>query len=83
MTASWAIRVEAKKSAFDSFIKTSEQFKTIENSEPAKVKEFILSLLEPDIDARIFEIVSYSILKNEYKEQNDVQFYIGLKWMTT
>ena len=62
--------IETKKSAFDSFIKTSAQFKTIETKEPEKVKEFILSLIEPNIDARIFEIVSYSILKNDYKEQS-------------
>ena len=62
--------VETKKSAFDSFIKTSEQFKTIEKEQPKKVKEFILSLIEPNVDARIFEIVSYSILKYDYKEQS-------------
>ena len=62
--------IETKKSAFDSFIKTSEQFKTVENEQPKKVKEFILSLIEPNVDARIFEIVSYSILKNDYKEQS-------------
>jgi len=62
--------VETKKSAFDSFIKTSKEFKTIESEQPEKVKKFILSLIEPNIDARIFEIVSYSILKNDYKEQS-------------
>ncbi len=62
--------IETKKSAFDNFIKTSEQFKTIETEQPEKVKEFILSLIEPNVDARIFEIVSYSILKNDYKEQS-------------
>ena len=62
--------IETKKSAFDSFIKTSEQFKTIEQQQPDKVKEFILSLIQPNVDARIFEIVSYSILKNDYKEQS-------------
>ncbi len=61
--------IEAKKMAFDSFIKTSEQLKTIQPNESTKVKEFILSLIEPNIDARIFEIVSYSILKYYYKEQ--------------
>ncbi|OQY29137.1 MAG: restriction endonuclease [Candidatus Cloacimonetes bacterium 4572_55] len=62
--------VETKKSAFDSFIKTSGQFKTAEAKQPDKVKEFILSLIEPNVDARIFEIVSYSILKYYYKEQS-------------
>lgn len=62
--------VETKKSAFDNFIKTIEQFKTAEAKQPDKVKEFILSLIEPNVDARIFEIVSYSILKFFYKEQS-------------
>ena len=29
-----------------------------------------MSLIEPNVDARIFEIVSYSILKYDYKEQS-------------
>jgi len=62
--------IETKKSAFDSFINTSELLKTIEREQPEKVKEFILSLLEPNVDARIFEIVSYSILKYDYKKQS-------------
>ena len=62
--------IEIKKSAFDSFIETSEKLKTIEKEQPEKVKDFILALIEPNIDARIFEIVSYSILKYDYKEQS-------------
>lgn len=62
--------IETKKNAFDSFIKTSEQFKNIETEQPEKVKAFILSLIEPNVDARIFEIVSFSILKYDYKEQS-------------
>lgn len=62
--------IAAKKSAFDSFIKTSEQFKVIDNEAPEQIKEFIVSLLEPNVDARIFEIVSYSILKYDYQEQS-------------
>ncbi|MCD8440910.1 restriction endonuclease [Tenacibaculum finnmarkense] len=62
--------IKTKKSAFDSFIKTSEQLKTIGQQQPDKVKEFVLSLIQPNVDARIFEIVSYSILKNDYKEQS-------------
>lgn len=62
--------IETKKSAFDNFIKTSEKLKTIEKQQPEKVKDFILSLIEPNVDARIFEIVSYAILKYDYKEQS-------------
>ena len=59
----------SKTSAFESFIETCETLKSIEDENPEKIKSFILGLLEPNIDARIFEIVSYSILKADYKEK--------------
>ncbi len=62
--------VETKKNSFDIFIKTSNQLRTIEKEQPEKIKDFILSLIESNVDARIFEIVSYSILKYDYKEQS-------------
>lgn len=62
--------IETKKGAFDNFIRTSEELKMIEVNRPDKIKEFILSLIKPNVDARIFEIVSFSILKNDYKEQS-------------
>lgn len=62
--------IETKKSAFDSFIQTCEQFKSIKNENSDEVKKFIIGLLEPNVDARIFEIVSYSILKASYVEQS-------------
>ncbi len=61
--------VEAKKSAFYKFIETCEQLKSISNEEPERIIEFISSLLAPNIDARIFEIISFSILKFFYFEQ--------------
>ncbi len=61
--------IEAKKNAFDMFIETCEQLKGISNEDPEKIIEFISGLLAPNIDARIFEIISYSILKFFYYEQ--------------
>lgn len=58
--------IEVKVSALESFIKTCEQLKTIKNQDSEKIKFFILSLLSLNVDARIFEIVSYSILKFDY-----------------
>lgn len=58
-----------KKDAFERFIKTCEHLQEIGNKEPKKIQEFILELLAPNIDARLFEIVSYSILKYYYSEQ--------------
>ena len=66
--------VDAKQGAFQKFIETSEKLKTIGKENQDEVKNFILSLLEPNIDARIFEIASYAILKYDYFEQS---VYLG------
>ncbi|MFC4267309.1 hypothetical protein [Polaribacter marinivivus] len=68
--------VASKRSAFESFIETCERLKDIENEKPEEIKSFILGLLEPNVDARIFEIVSYSILKADY---NDQTVYFGFE----
>ncbi|MGD0338629.1 MAG: restriction endonuclease [Bacteroidota bacterium] len=58
--------VKAKRSAFDRFIKFCESAEKLKELELA---EFITGLLDPTVDARIFEIVSYSILKYYYHNQ--------------
>ena len=58
--------VEAKRSAFDRFIKFCEGTETFKEQE---LVDFITGLLEPTVDARIFEIVSYSVLKYYYHNQ--------------
>ncbi len=58
--------IEAKKSSFDRFIKFCENAEKLKGDE---LVEFITGLLEPTVDARIFEIVSYSILKYYYHNQ--------------
>jgi hypothetical protein len=61
--------VKTKQDAFQKFIQVCEQLQTIENTSPENVEEFILSLLAPNVDARLFEIVSYAILKFYYHDQ--------------
>ena len=56
--------------SFQRFIKACEDLQKIKSSKPKKVIEFISSLLAPNIDARLFEIVSYSILKFYYHDQS-------------
>jgi hypothetical protein len=58
--------VEAKRSAFDRFIKFCEEAEKLQQKE---LVQFISELLEPTVDGRIFEIVSYSILKYHYHNQ--------------
>ena len=61
--------VKTKQDAFQRFINTCLELQKIENSTPEKVQEFIMNLLAPNVDARLFEIVSYSILKFHYSDQ--------------
>lgn len=60
---------KTKQDSFQRFIKACEDLQKIESSKPKKVIEFISSLLAPNVDARLFEIVSYSILKFYYHDQ--------------
>ena len=58
-----------KQASFAGFIKTCEQLRDISKQKNDKVEEFVLGLLAPNVDARIFEIVSYAILKYFYHDQ--------------
>jgi len=59
--------VEAKKSAFEKFIRFCESSQSLNKED---LITFIAGLVEPTVDARVFEIVSYSILKYYYHNQN-------------
>jgi hypothetical protein len=58
--------IETKKGAFERFIQFCESAQKMKDKE---VIDFITSLIDPMVDARIFEIVSYSILKYYYHNQ--------------
>ena len=61
--------IRAKRDSFESFIQTCEELKTIEEKNDKSVEKFIVDLLAPNIDARLFEIVSFAILKYFYHDQ--------------
>jgi len=67
--------IKTKQDAFQRFVKTCENLQHIEITEPQKVEEFIIELLAPNVDARLFEIVSYSILKFYYHDQQIIWGY--------
>jgi hypothetical protein len=60
----------AKQEAFMGFIKACEELQRFEEDKTENIENFIISLLAPNVDARLFEIVSYSILKYHYKDQS-------------
>lgn len=58
--------VAAKRDAFETFITACEKLQALKAADAAKVQEFIKNLLQPNVDARVFEIVSFGILKHFY-----------------
>jgi hypothetical protein len=68
--------VEAKEDALSSFIKTCDNLKVISKTKEDEVYSFIKNLLDYNVDARLFEIVSYSILKYYY---NNITVYFGFE----
>ena len=58
-----------KQDAFQRFVKTCKELQEISKTTPEKIEEFIIALLAPEVDARLFEIVSYAILKYYYHDQ--------------
>lgn len=62
--------VKAKRDAFDRFILSCENIQNLRPISSNKAFEFISTLVQPNVDARIFEIVSYAILKLYYAEHS-------------
>lgn len=65
--------VEVKQGDFKRFIEQCEKLQEIESCDQTTIIAFIQSLLDTSADARLFEIVSYSILK--YTFIDDVIFW--------
>jgi hypothetical protein len=66
---------KTKQDAFQRFVKQCEGLQNIENTSSDEVEAFIIGLLAPNVDARLFEIVSYSILKFYYHDQTIIWGY--------
>jgi hypothetical protein len=62
--------IKTKQDAFLRFVKSCEEMQELNKTTPEKIEEFIIGLLAPNVDARLFEIVSYSILKYYYHDQH-------------
>ena len=59
--------VEAKRDSFEKFLQLCKEAQALTEGQ---LIEFIKQILAPTVDARIFEIVSYSILKYYYSDQS-------------
>lgn len=61
--------IQARKSAFSEFMVYCQEIIDVQEKSPEKAIQFIQGLLRPNVDARIFEIVSFAILKQHYADQ--------------
>ncbi|MFA7671903.1 MAG: hypothetical protein WCY53_06585 [Sphaerochaetaceae bacterium] len=62
--------VDARRAAFSEFMSYCQEIISIQDESPDKAIDFIRDLLKPNVDARIFEIVSFSVLKQYYADQH-------------
>ena len=62
--------IESKKDAFGIFIEQCNHLLTLGQDDVGEVTKFLVQLLNPNVDARIFEIVSFAILKSFYAAQS-------------
>ncbi len=60
--------VEAKRSVFDQFVAYTSELAQVPDEDADKAIEFVNQQIQPNIDARIFEIVSYAVLKAHYAD---------------
>ena len=61
--------INVKRDAFENFINTCEELQKMDNQDKEKTFQFIMNLIDLNVDARLFEIVSYSILKYFYHDK--------------
>lgn len=61
--------INTKLEAFESFIKTCKQISKLSASQPEEAIKFVESQLAPNVDARVFEIVSYAVLKTKFANE--------------
>lgn len=66
--------IKVKQENLNQFIVQCKTLQGLEGENGIEIEKFILSLLAPNVDARLFEIVSFSILKYYYI---DTKIYWG------
>lgn len=62
--------VATKRAAFEGFLEACKQIAELGEKDPTQAVDFVKSQLQPNVDARIFEIVSYAVLKSKYGKES-------------
>lgn len=58
--------IAKKRTAFEGFLETCRKISELGKGDPKYAMEFVFQQLQPNIDARVFEIISYAVLKARY-----------------
>jgi len=58
--------IEARQNAFSEFMIYCQKIINIQEESPEKAIQFIKELFNPNVDARVFEIASFAVLKQYY-----------------
>ncbi|MBE8232618.1 MAG: restriction endonuclease [Endozoicomonadaceae bacterium] len=61
--------IKARQSAFSEFMNYCQKIIDIQEDSPEKAIEFIKDLFRPNVDARVFEIASFAVLKQHYADK--------------
>ena len=61
--------VATKRAAFEGFLETCRQIAELGKKEPQQATTFVVQQLQPNVDARVFEIVSYAVLKTRFSQE--------------
>lgn len=61
--------IKARQSSFSDFMKYCQEIIDIQEESPEKAIDFIKSLFRQNVDARVFEIASFAVLKQHYADK--------------
>ena len=61
--------IATKKAAFEDFLDACRQIAELGTNDPNKAVDFVMQQLQHNVDARVFEIVSYAVLKAKYGQE--------------
>ena len=61
--------VATKRAAFEGFLDTCREIAELGKKEPQQATAFVVQQLQPNVDARVFEIVSYAVLKARFGQE--------------
>ncbi|MDR3353126.1 MAG: hypothetical protein LBO00_09055 [Zoogloeaceae bacterium] len=61
--------ITTKRAAFEEFLETCRQIAELGKKDPKQAIDFITQQLAPNVDARVFEIVSYAVLKAKFGQE--------------